>query len=214
LFIELQKYKLSIVEIGSTIIDSTEDYRTIGVGLGILAQYGLEDYQKVLPYFEFVAKAENFEPREYAQGMFRKVVKAHRREIRNTLLEYAQSENPKMRRFVSEMLRPVVENQWINDDIEYSVTILRNMFKESNPYPRKSVGNNLSDIARRNPEIVYQLVEELVSMQDKNAYWIATRACRNLVKQDPIRVMNLLGVDEYKYKKQVYMRNDYLEKND
>jgi 3-methyladenine DNA glycosylase AlkC len=71
------------------------------------------------------------------------------------------------------------------------------------------VGNNLSDIARREPKLVYGLVAELVAMRDKHATWIATRACRNLVKQDPIRVMDLLGVDEYKYKQRVYKRSDY-----
>ena len=31
----------------------------------------------------------------------------------------------------------------------------------------------------------------------------------DLVKKEPIRVMNLLGVDEYKYKKAFYRRGDY-----
>ena len=83
------------------------------------------------------------------------------------------------------------------------------MFRESAPYPRTSVGNNLSDLARRLPELVYGLVEELVASGDKNSYWIAYRACRNLVKQEPVRVMDLLQVDEYKYKKAVYKRGDY-----
>jgi hypothetical protein len=46
----------------------------------------------------------------------------------------------------------------------------------------------------------------LVASGDKNSYWIAYRACRNLVKKDPKRVMNLLGIDEYRYKKTVYKR--------
>ena len=44
---------------------------------------------------------------------------------------------------------------------------------------------------------------------DGNSRWIATRACRNLVKQEPVRVMDLLGVDEYRYKDRVYKRSDY-----
>ena len=71
------------------------------------------------------------------------------------------------------------------------------------------MGNNLSDLARRLPELVYGLVEELVASGDRHSYWIANRACRNLVKQEPIRVMDLLGVDEYKYKKAIYKRGDY-----
>jgi 3-methyladenine DNA glycosylase AlkC len=124
-------------------------------------------------------------------------------------MRLVKSEDPNLRRFASETLRPVVENQWLYKDLDYSLSILCHLFKESHPYPRTSVGNNLSDIARREPELVYRLVAELVEMGDKNAIWIATRACRNLVKQDPIRVMDLLGVDKYKYKQRVYRRSDY-----
>jgi len=83
------------------------------------------------------------------------------------------------------------------------------MFTESSPYPRTSVGNNLSDLARSHPELVYELVEKLVVSGNKHSYWIAYRACRNLVKKEPIKVMNLLKIDEYKYKNRVYKKNDY-----
>jgi 3-methyladenine DNA glycosylase AlkC len=209
LFEEFENANLPIVEIGATILNSTKDYRTMGVGLGILALYGVEDYQSVMPYFESAAQADHWEPREYAQGLFRKILKAHPEEIRPYLLEYVQSDRPNLRRFVSEMLRPVVENKWLYQELEYSLSILRHLFKEAHPYPRTSVGNHLSDIARQNPEIVFQLVAELVSMQDENSDWIARRACRNLVKEYPIRVMDVLGVDVYQYKNRIYKRSDY-----
>jgi 3-methyladenine DNA glycosylase AlkC len=109
---------------------------------------------------------------------------------------------------VSESLRPVSGNRWIQNHPEFSLSILRFLFNESSPYPRTSVGNNLSDLARKNPERIYTLVEDLVNSGDKNAYWIAYRACRNLVKKEPIRVMDLLKVDEYKYKKRIHTRHD------
>lgn len=83
------------------------------------------------------------------------------------------------------------------------------MFKERVQYPRTAVGNNLSDLARQLPDLVYDLVEELVASGDKNSYWIAYRACRNLVKNEPVKVMDLLKVDEYKYKKRIHKRSDY-----
>jgi 3-methyladenine DNA glycosylase AlkC len=125
------------------------------------------------------------------------------------LLGLVESDDPNLRRFVSETLRPVQENKWFYKEPEFSLSVLRHMFRERDSYPRTSVGNNLSDLARRLPELVYGLVEELVANGDKNSYWIAYRACRNLVKKEPLRVMDLLGVDEYKYKKAVYKRGDY-----
>jgi len=60
---------------------------------------------------------------------------------------------------------------------------------------------------RRQPELVYGLVGDLVASGDPNSGWIAHRACRNLVKVDPRRVMDLLGVDEYHYKDRNFYRN-------
>ncbi len=170
---------------------------------------GLTNYQPVLPYFESAAASQEWELREHAQMFFRRLIKAHPAEMQEFLLRLVKSEDPNLRRFVSETMRPVQENRWFYKDPEYSLTVLRHLFRESAPYPRTSVGNNLSDLARRLPELVYGLVEELVTSGDKHSYWIAYRACRNLVKKEPVRVMDLLGVDEYKYKKAVYRRGDY-----
>lgn len=209
LYGELVDQALQVVEIGAAILESDRDVRVKGVGLGILSFHGIENHKDVLPYFERAAQSEDWELREYAQGLCRKVLKAHPAEMRFHLLRFVKSDNPNLRRFVSEMLRPVVENKWLRKDFDYSISILRYLFAEPHPYPRTAVGNNLSDIARYEPERVSTLVDELMAMGDKNARWIATRACRNLVKAYPIRVMDALGVDEYRYKKNVYYRKDY-----
>ncbi|MCD4792139.1 MAG: hypothetical protein K8R54_02815 [Bacteroidales bacterium] len=51
---------------------------------------------------------------------------------------------------------------------------------------------------RKLPELVLNIVKELVASNDKNSYWIAYRTCRNLVKKYPLKVMDLLKIDEYK----------------
>ena len=56
--------------------------------------------------------------------------------------------------------------------------------------------------------MVYKLVKELVASGDKNSYWIAYRACRNLVKKEPDKVMNVLKIDEYKYKNRTYKKRE------
>lgn len=48
---------------------------------------------------------------------------------------------------------------------------------------------------------------ELPAGRDGNSYWIATRACRNLVKKEPQRVRDALGVDEYHYKERHFYRS-------
>jgi 3-methyladenine DNA glycosylase AlkC len=198
-----------VYQIASTIFGKSDDYRSKGVSLGTLSFHGLVDYKKVLPYFESAAASSDWNMRELAQMFFRKLIKKRPNEMKRYLLQLVRSKDAKLRRFVSETLRPVRENRWFYKKPDYPLHILRNMFKESAPYPRTSVGNNLSDLARRLPDLVYDLVRDLVDSGDKNSHWIAYRACRNLVKKEPIKVMNLLKVDEYEYKKRVHRRSDY-----
>ena len=209
LYTHLVEIDAPVYRIALHMFKKSDDFKGKGVSLGMLSFYGLGDYKKVLPYFESAAASSDWEVRELAQMFFRKLIKKHPGEMKEYLLKLVKSEDANRRRFVAETLRPVQENRWFYKNPDYSLSILRNIFKESAPYPRTSVGNNLSDLARRLPDLVYDLVKELVDSGDKNSYWIAYRACRNLVKKEPVKVMDLLKVDEYKYKKRIYRRIDY-----
>ena len=209
LYSRLIEIEAPVYEIASHIFNKSDNFKSKGVSLGMLSFYGLNDYIKVLPYFESAAVSSDWDMRELSSILFRKLIKKYPDEMKEYLLQLVKSDNPNIRRFVSETLRPVQENRWFYNNPDYPLSILKNMFKESSPYPRTSVGNNLSDLARRLPDLIYDLVRELVDSGDKNSYWIAYRACRNLVKKEPIKVMDLLKVDEYKYKKRVHKRNDY-----
>ena len=196
-------------EIASAMFVKSQDFRSKGVSLGMLSFCGIEDYERVLPFFESSASSSDWNMREFAQMFFRKLIQKHPNEIKEYLLKLEGSENSNIRRFVSETLRPVKENRWFYRNPDYPLSILRNLFKEGSEYPRTSVGNNLSDLARYLPALVLELVKELVQNGNGNPYWIAYRACRNLVKKGPVKVMDLLGVDEYRYKKEVYRRSDH-----
>ena len=199
----------NVYKIGATLFERSEDFQSKGVALGILSFHGLGDYKAVLPFFEASAASVDWNMREFAQMFFRKLIRKWPDEMREYLLKLTGHRDPNIRRFISETLRPVKENRWFYKSPDYSLAILRNIFKEKAQYPRTSIGNNLSDLARHLPDLVLELVEELVASGDRNSYWIAYRACRNLVKKQPIKVMNLLHVDEYRYKKKVYKRSEY-----
>jgi len=208
LFSGLTEMDASVSEIASNMFEKSDDFRSKGVALGVLSFYGIGNYERVLPFFESAAASSDWNVRELAQMFFRKLTKKYPEEMKRYLLELVGSEDPNLRRFVGETLRPVQENRWFYENPDYPLSILRNMFRESSAYPRTSVGNNLSDLPKRLPELVFDIVEELVDSGDRNSYWIAYRACRNLVKKYPVRVMDLLRVDEYRYKKRVYRRSD------
>ncbi len=209
LFSSLSEMDANVYEIAATLFHKSEDSESKGVALGVLSFCGIDDHERVLTFFEASASSEDWNMREFAQVFFRKLIQKWPDKIKKYLLELTRSKNPAIRRFVSETLRPVKENRWFYKNPDYPLSILRNMFKESSEYPRTSVGNNLSDLARHLSDLVFELVKELVASRDRNSYWIAYRACRNLVKNEPIRVMSLLHVDEYRYKKKVYKRSEY-----
>ena len=212
LYDQLAAIDAPVLRIGTNLLRNSEDFIVKSVSLGMLSLYGVEShghFRQVLPHFKSAAAFDHWEVRECAASFFQKLINEYPAEAKEYLLKLVKSDDPNIRRFVSETLRPVNRNQWFYKNPDYPLTILRNLFKESSPYPRTSVGNNLSDLARRLPDLVYDLVEELVNNGDKNSYWIAYRACRNLVKKEPIKVMNLLKVDEYKYKKRIHKRSDY-----
>jgi len=208
LFSSFSEIGANVYEMAAKLFHKSKDLRSKGVALGILPFCGIDDYERVFPFFEASASSENWEMREFAQMFFRKLIQKWPDETKIFLLKLTGSKNPNIRRFVSETLRPVKENRWFYKNPEYALSILRNMFRESAAYPRTSVGNNLSDLARHLPDLVFVLVKELVASRDRNSYWIAYRACRNLVKREPIRVMRLLQIDEYRYKKKVYKRSE------
>ena len=168
-----------------------------------------ENLSKVLIIFKKAASDEKWEMRECSTGFIRKLIKKHTIELKKWYLTQVKSENPLLRRFVSESIRPVADNKWFKQRPEFCFAIIENLYAEKAAYPRTSVGNNLSDWSRIDKEKVFKIVEKLVKSKDKNSYWIAYRACRNLVKTEPIRVMDLLKIDEYKYKKRLHYRKDY-----
>jgi 3-methyladenine DNA glycosylase AlkC len=206
LFSRLVEANAAVYEAGSAMFQKSSHFGSKGVALGILSWYGVSDYERVLPFFDAAASSPSWDTREFAQMFFRRIIKKKPEEAKTYLLKLAVSKDPNTRRFVAETLRPVRENRWFYQHPEYPLSILKLLFRENSVYPRASVGNNLSDLARQLPELVFGLVQELVESGDRNSYWIAYRACRNLVKTEPARVMNLLRVNEYKYKQKVYTR--------
>ena len=204
-----------------TVTESTNDLETFGlilhdnlpkndilqgVPIFLLAEYGKQHPYRVYPFFEEVAGSEDWVVREFAAGGFHTVIAANRHRVVPWLKHTAQSSDPNLRRFVSETLRPVTSNRWINLEPDFSLDVLRLLFREAHPYPRTSVGNNLSDLSGHQPELIFSVAQGLVDSGDKNSYWIAHRACRNLVKKNPQRVMDILKIDEYHYKDRNFHR--------
>ena len=121
LYTHLEEGNAPVFEIASQLYAASETNWSKGVALGILADHGMNDYQSVLPYFEFAAGSQDWDLREHAQMFFRRLIKKYPAEMQAFLLRLVQSEDPNLRRFVSETLRPVQENKWFYKDPDYSL---------------------------------------------------------------------------------------------
>jgi 3-methyladenine DNA glycosylase AlkC len=185
-----------------------DDDLLIGVAIFLMAEYGKRHPVEAFGFFETAAGVGHWVVREFTAGAFRKTIKPNKDVIFAWLQKMAQSTDPNQRRFASETLRPVTYNNWLNQQPEYSLNVLRLLFSETHPYPRTSVGNNLSDLSRKQPELIFAIVKDLMASGDVNSRWIAYRACRNLVKKEPRRVMDLLSVEEYHYKDRNFYRKE------
>jgi len=201
---EIEERDLLVFEFADYLSSNYESPVCLGVAMGLLACDNQLSLDTIFPIFLKAASSQNWQAREHASGLIRPLIKKYPQEFKANYLDLVESENANIRRFVSESLRPVQENCWFHSQPDYAISILEKLYYEKDSYPRTSVGNNLSDWSRKYPEMVYQIIDLLVKSGDPNAHWIATRACRNLVKKEPIRVMEILGVEEYRYKDRYY----------
>jgi 3-methyladenine DNA glycosylase AlkC len=178
----------------------------LGVAIFMMSEYGKTHLDEVTAFFTIVSDSPDWVTREFAQGGFRQLITSNKDAVIPWLTEMATCDNPNQRRFVSETLRPVTVIKWVQKEPQYSLQVLRLLFEEHHPYPRTSVGNNLSDLSRKNPDLILSIASGLAASGNSDSYWIAYRACRNLVKQYPDLVLDLLNTDTYQYKERKYHR--------
>lgn len=136
LYFRLIEINAPLYQIALKIFEKSDDFKSKGVSLGVLSFYGMNDYKKVFPYFEFAAASSDWNMRELSSILFRKIIKKYPDKTNKYLLKLVKSEDANLCRFVSETLRPVQENKWFYENPDYLLSILKNIFKESSPYPR------------------------------------------------------------------------------
>ncbi len=198
---------MNLFKMGTELYNNLDkDSMLNGIVVFLISEHGVSKPLEVFDFFLKLSDSPGWVLREFTAIGFRKIIKAKKVICYDFLFKNSKNNNPNIRRFVSETLRPVVENNWIQNNPDYSLSILRNMFKENDEFPRTSVGNNLSDLSKENPELIFNIVKDLVESNNKNSLWIAYRSCRNLIKKHPVKVLDLLKIDEYHYKDRNYYR--------
>ncbi|MBD2872899.1 hypothetical protein [Paenibacillus arenilitoris] len=116
------------------------------------------------------------------------------------MLAWAEHPNEHVRRLSSEGIRPRLP--WgqalpmFKRDPSPIIPILEKLKRDPSLYVRKSVANNLNDIAKDHPGLVAELAASWIG-EDGRTDWIVRHGCRTLIKKADSRVMGLFGYTEH-----------------
>jgi len=122
----------------------------------------------------------------------------HPSTVMEQMLKWSTHKNASVRRLSSEGCRPRLP--WgmaisaFKKDPTLILPILENLKDDESLYVRKSVANNLNDIAKDNPDVVVDLIKK---WKGKSEYtdWIIKHGCRTLLKKVHTEVLGLFDLD-------------------
>ncbi len=113
------------------------------------------------------------------------------------LTTWLKESNQHVRRLVSEGTRPRlpwgIKLQSFIDDPTPLLPLLDALKDDDEEYVRRSVANNLNDIAKDNPDIVANIAKKWLENADKNRTRLVRHACRTLIKQGHQKTLEALG---------------------
>ncbi|WP_138754900.1 DNA alkylation repair protein [Paenibacillus sinopodophylli] len=155
-------------------------------------QYGMEPHNWELS----LAAMMRFTERSTAEFAIRSFILHDPERMASVMLAWAEHPNEHVRRLASEGIRPRLP--WaqalpqFKHDPSPIVPILERLKCDPSLYVRKSVANNLNDIAKDHPELVISLAEAWRG-KDERTDWIVRHGCRTLIKQSVPEIMALFG---------------------
>jgi 3-methyladenine DNA glycosylase AlkC len=115
------------------------------------------------------------------------------------LKEWVTDPDEHVRRLVSEGTRPRLP--WgrrlsaFQRDPTPIIELLEHLRDDASESVRRSVANNLNDIAKDNPDLVIKVLRAWLRAAPRGRRWIVEHATRTLVKAGHNKVWSLLGVD-------------------
>jgi 3-methyladenine DNA glycosylase AlkC len=157
-----------------------------------IGTYGLEDFTTSVEAFEFVTQ---FVSCEFAVRPF--VLRYGQRMI-DEMIRWSKHPGYKVRRLASEGSRPRLP--WamaipaLKKDPAAILPLLENLKNDPHEWVRRSVANNLNDIAKDHPEIVLRLAVKWKGIS-KETDSIIKHGSRTLLKKGDSRILEHYGLD-------------------
>jgi 3-methyladenine DNA glycosylase AlkC len=117
--------------------------------------------------------------------------------VMKKMVRWSKHSNENVRRFSSEGCRPRLP--WgkaipsFKKDPSPIFPILENLMDDSSEFVRKSVANNINDIAKDHPEVVLNLIKKWKG-KSKNTDWILRHGARTLLRKADAGIYNQFGL--------------------
>ena len=139
---------------------------------------------------------EHFTQYSSSEFAIRPFIIKYPKETMQHMQTWAKHDNEHVRRLASEGSRPrlpwAMQLPAFVQDPSPVLDILETLKHDESLYVRRSVANNLNDIAKDHPDIVCDIAKRWLGF-DKNTDWLVKHACRTLLKQAHPEVLALFG---------------------
>jgi len=155
-----------------------------------IEMYGIDNLNESSKAMEFVTP---FASCEFAVRPF---IIRYPEKMMDQMLKWSNNKNEHVRRLASEGSRPRLP--WgmalpvFKKDPSAVLPILENLKQDSSLYVRRSVANNLNDIAKDNPEVVLNIISRWAG-NSQETDWILKHGCRTLLKKANPAALNHFG---------------------
>lgn len=156
-----------------------------------VALYGLDDWEASLPALE------RFTQRMSAEFAVRPFIIADQPRMMAQMLTWANHEHEQVRRLATEGCRPRLP--WgislpaLKADPSPILPILNRLKDDPAETVRRSVANNLNDIAKDNPVVVIDVLRGWQHIDTPEIQWITNHALRTLIKSGNPYALELIG---------------------
>lgn len=189
----LKKAKLEVEKIN-------KDVENLGLQTMIFPDfvevYGLDDFDLSMDALEVFT---NESSSEFAVRHF--IMKDEKKAMKY-FYSWMKSENEHVRRLASEGSRPrlpwAIALPSFKKDPSLVLPILNELKNDESLYVRRSVANNLNDIAKDNEKIVIDFIQKNIG-KTKELDWLVKHGARTLLKKSDIQTLELFGYKKLQY---------------
>lgn len=159
-----------------------------------VAKYGMHDFDLSMKALYEMTK------RFSSEGAIRYFILQYPERCFELFRQWVLDDNVHVRRLVSEGLRPrlpwAIRLKGFVEDPTPIFEFLRILKDDNQLYVRRSVANNINDIAKDHPDLVVTELKDWSRNKGKNMQWLIRHGLRTLIKNGDIGALEILGYRE------------------